>query len=330
MAAKKKTGPKPKLQPDRLRHEVADHTQGTAGIEARRAVAGDPQSIPGRGKRKKGELAIDWRILEREYITGTIEEDPKSGHLRRRYPSIRDLAKRHSLGVPIVTYHCRKGNWLPRREKFVLQMREELEEELAKARGVDAGVVVSMLNTFIRKFGIAIKEDAIARGTINDLERALRLRHWVKQESDALNQPQTTLSLDALQARHREFREQAQALDPALSGSISGRTEREAAAMQERKGSAIAQAGEDPLPAEPIDSPAPAPAAPAAPAPPREKAEPKPKPLSAARLAAQAARRRAGLPEQPGHATGPENRRKGQERKAKAEAWERVAELAAC
>lgn len=310
----KKPGPNKRKQPAKLRHDVSDdpmhlNFQGQ-------------QDFGGHRPPRCGQLAVNWEIVEREYITGYIEEDPKTKDLKRIYPSLRELGKRHSLKLPTMNYHSRRRNWIERRQKFVAQMKTELDEQLAKARGLDTGTVVAMLNTFIRRFGVAIEKDSIARTTIKDLEMALRLRSWVKKESDALSQPKTTLSLETLQARHRELRERAVRMGPELTGFVPGRMEREAEALkeQEERDREMRAAAE---------REAVAAAAPQRPVPPLVDNEPqrlevrkKPSRVSAARRAAIEARLRAGLTGVPGHAVGGERQREAREaREASADAW---------
>jgi len=317
---KKPRGRVSKTQPSKLRHEVDEHERADNFGGHRRA-------------RRKGELAIDWSILEREYVTGIIETDPKSGELKRIYPSLRELALRHRVKLPTVNYHSSRGNWIDRREKFVSQMKRELDEELAKARGLDTGRVLTMLGTYIQKFETAIRGDAIARGSIKDLEMALRLRAWVQRESEALDQPKTSLSLEALQARHKAMREREAEIDPALSGEIEGRTEREARAMREQAERSASESKADPEHEAAQDKEADEKTA--SEEKPRAKPGPKPKPkakaVSAARLAAMAARRRAGLPAEPAVTVAAKS---AHERKTRERAWEeverRASELGAC
>ena len=175
----------------------------------------------------KNGLPIDWEEVAREYVTGRVEERA-DGSFERKYPSMAQIADKLRVSLSTISYHSRRGNWLERRQRFVLQLQSELDSEVAKSRGLTLGDVAAMTDTFISKFGKAIENDAIKRATIADLERAVKLKQWVEREAAAPSGANVGLSLEALQARHKKVREQARQLDARLAGIIPGRTEREA------------------------------------------------------------------------------------------------------
>ena len=174
--------------------------------------------------------AIDWKIVEREYIFGIVTEG-KKGDFDRVYPSLRKLSNRFRIPHPTVGYYARKGNWGDRREKFRDHLRSEFDKEVAKARALSAGDALGILDGYIRKFKVAVEKDAVGRSSIKDLDVALRLKAFVQKEVDRSEDATTTLNLSQLQARHASQRESAALLTEPEVGFIDSRTDREAAAF---------------------------------------------------------------------------------------------------
>ena len=196
--------------------------------------------------------AIDWTIVERDYIFGIVTEG-KKGNFDRVYPSLRSIANRFKIPHPTVGYYARKGNWGDRREKFKDHLRSEFDKEVAKERAVSAGDALGILDGYIRRFKAAVDKDAVGRTSIKDLDVALRLKAFVQKEVDRSDDATATLNLAQLQARHARQRELVAQLSGAEVGFIESRVEREAKAL-----------GLPPATAAP--QPAPAEAAPTAPA----------------------------------------------------------------
>jgi len=205
--------------------EIVEKKKETQRREANDQTNGKKRKI--RRRPGKKELAVDWSVIEREYVFGVVDHDEKKGRFERRYPSCRELAERHGLVAATVGYRARSRNWLERRKEFQRQMQSDFDSEVAKSRAVSTGTVASMLDTFIRHFGKLVEKKAIKTDTISDLERAIRLKKFVESEFDAADGKRNGVDLEELQLRHKRTREKAQAFDEAEFGRIPSREERE-------------------------------------------------------------------------------------------------------
>lgn len=197
----------------------------------------------------KKALAVDWDVIEQEYIGGFIAKDSK-GKYERRWPTFRDLEERHGIAASTINYQSTRRNWVERRAEFQKELQKNFDAVLAKSRGTRLDEAAKMLDTFVAKFAAAIKKDAIPRASIADLERALKLQQWIASEQKAATTGAAAVGLSELQRRHREVVRFVEALDPAECGVIPGRTERDEAAERERsgatKGDTPSQAGPAP------------------------------------------------------------------------------------
>lgn len=70
-------------------------------------------------------MAIDWKTIEKEYITSYISQ--------------RDIAKRHGISVPSVNNHATAGGWLQKREEYMagkLADRNALKPKPSEIKGL--------------------------------------------------------------------------------------------------------------------------------------------------------------------------------------------------
>lgn len=196
---------------------------------------------------------INWETLEHEYVFGRVVEK-KKGEFERTYPSLRDLGKRYRIPLPTIAYHSRNGNWSDRREAFQEHLKREFDQEMAKARALSAGDVLSVVDTYIRRFRTAVEADAVGRSSMKDLDTAVRLKAFVQREVDRSEDATATLNLAQLQARHHAQRQAVAELSEAEVGFVPSRTAREEDALgAQRASTAEPAAPVDHQPATPGD-----------------------------------------------------------------------------
>ena len=175
--------------------------------------------------RKHGQ-AIEWEFVAREYIFGIVTEG-KNGDFERVYPTFREMAQTFGINASTLGTYAKKHQWTARRDKFKIHLREEFEQEIAKARALSSGDTLGIIDTYIRRFDAAVKADAVNRHTIKDFDTAVRIRAFIQKEVDRSQDATETLNLGQLQAKHATQREFAQELDTSEVGFIASRTDRE-------------------------------------------------------------------------------------------------------
>lgn len=204
-------------------------------------IANPPKRKPGRPKTKperkttghkaprskvdRRVLAINWKVIETEYIGGYFEANPTDGVPRRVWPSFSDLADRHRVNLGTIGYQAKQRNWVDRRTKVREQLQHQWDSELLKAREHVMVEGALTLDRFVDQFAAAVKADAVPRMTIADLERALKLRLWLEDERAGTSA--AGIDLTELQARHKKAREQAREIDSLTAGLMPSRETRE-------------------------------------------------------------------------------------------------------
>jgi hypothetical protein len=183
-----------------------------------------------RNPHNQRKLAIDWTVVEQEYVGGRLEEDKESGFPKRLFPSLRLIADRYGIPFTAVAWQARSRNWAKRRDRMREQLQHQFDSELIRSRDSLLTESALTLDKFLKAFERAVEADAVPRASIADFERALKLQAWLRDEKAGTG-TSSGVDLSELQERHATTKRQALELDPSMTGLISSREEREASAV---------------------------------------------------------------------------------------------------
>jgi hypothetical protein len=205
-----------------------------------RAWNGEPEPAPSTQKtsvgRPKGghDTKIDWRLAERLYVEGELDENGV-----RRYPMRKVIAERAKTTGSNLDQRARRYEWPAKKALFQAQNDITIADspDVARQRIPDsanpletrAGNPIpgkrrrrdplAVLDCYIGQFADAIARRRVRFDTIADFERAVRLRAFVLGQADSIKQTHVTVSLDIMQARHKEMRHRVNAqVDDAVAG----------------------------------------------------------------------------------------------------------------
>ena len=186
------------------------------------------EKLPERTKLDKRKLALDWKIVEAEYIYGWVTEDRETRTVKRIYPTMRDLAERHRCNHGTIGKRAKEGNWVERRQFYIAQLRREIDQEVARARKLSLGELSGGLDTFLSNFLLRIAGNGVETTKISDFEKAARLKVWLVKEMQGMNQNNSGgIPLEELQRLHAEQEKQRSSMSSSTAGMIPGREERE-------------------------------------------------------------------------------------------------------
>jgi hypothetical protein len=82
----------------------------------------------------------DWHAIEKLYVLGEVVGAYDDGTPIRRYPSIRDLARRFQLARSVVGNHSRRGGWGAERARFQNAHRDAMWKRLMAEELVPPGL----------------------------------------------------------------------------------------------------------------------------------------------------------------------------------------------
>ncbi len=186
-----------------------------------------PKEMPDKRRKTAGKFSrddIDWDLAESFFIQGEIFlERNKQGDLIRKKPSYADIGRRFKCASSLVHYHAKRRNWVEKRETWERMAAQHVYEEVSKARAYSFGEAAGILDSWLMKFEQALRENKVRFDSVSDFNTAIKLKAFIEsQGSEAADTSGQAVTLQELQAKHRELRDASRELDPAVTGVIDG------------------------------------------------------------------------------------------------------------
>ena len=177
-----------------------------------------------RGRPRKADApVVDWKAVDRLLVHGEKVTDPETGHQDLRFPSMAELGRRYGISKTRIWQWATSHKCLERRKES--QVREQIRYDhiiasrRAEARAVETEEVVQVLDDYFLGFKKALAEGQVRFDSPADLDRLVRLKELLLGNADSRSELQGGLTLEQIQQRHRQAREQLDALTPELAGT---------------------------------------------------------------------------------------------------------------
>jgi hypothetical protein len=174
----------------------------------------------GRPKRGAGKH-IPWAELEEAYVRSEAVRERPDGSFERTYPSIRDLADRYGVHRTLVGRRSKRYDWLGKRAALENEVQQQTQSLRAEARALSNNDALGVVDSYLERFRQALDEGKVRVDSVQDLNIALRLRQFLLGGADSRKEINVSVSLEVMQQRHRELREQVAVLDAELAGVVS-------------------------------------------------------------------------------------------------------------
>ena len=215
-----------------------DHGENDPLMLEWRAGSPAPASTPKHaGGRPKGgfQAGIDWELAERLYVEGKLDGDT------RRWLTRKEIADAAGTTPGNIDQRSRRYGWPDKKLIYrvangfeeVATVRESIAQVPAsdivqppadkprKPGGKAKHEPLAILDVYIAQFAAAIEKRRVRFDTIADFERAVRLRAFVMGQAESIKQTHTTVSLEIMQARHKQARAYvATTVDDAVAGVL--------------------------------------------------------------------------------------------------------------
>jgi hypothetical protein len=172
------------------------------------------------------------------------------------YPSYRELAQRYDVSHSVIAEYARKHNCLRRREQAQARVEARTDEKLIELRATAIAVskddTLRIIDAYLLGFEKAIADGRVRFENPSDFNTMVRLKQFIEGGADSRQEIHATLSLESLQARHKQMLQGGMAATaaergdrdhvPQASGSVSDNQEppAPASAPQEQTGSGFA------------------------------------------------------------------------------------------
>jgi hypothetical protein len=175
----------------------------------------DEVEIPKPKKSGKGVANpnIQWPLAEKLYVEGELVGEAE--HTRRVYPSLKDIAQRVGTSKSNLNQRSWRYNWSDKRRSF--QAENAIVPAFTQGNKLPAVDFVprklakrdpeSVLRAYIDLFAEAVEKRTVRYDTIADLDKAIRLLAFVRGQAESTKHVHVSVSLEAMQARHRELRQ---------------------------------------------------------------------------------------------------------------------------
>ncbi|HEU4535352.1 MAG TPA: hypothetical protein VFS00_14590, partial [Polyangiaceae bacterium] len=143
-----------------------------------------------------------------------------------RYPSYRELGERYGCTNSLISDYSTKHNCLRRRAENEARTKAKADQKLVELRATALALSkddeVRIIDTYLAGFEKALAEGRVRFDNPSDFNLMLRLKEFVLGGADSRQEVTATLSLESLQARHRQMLRGAGA-SAAEQGLVEGR-----------------------------------------------------------------------------------------------------------
>lgn len=196
----------------------------------------DDFSTPTRGKgrpRKGDNPVLDYVELDNLLVHGEPAPSEDGKGVATLFPSYKQLAARFGISVAAVGDYATKHNCMGRRERArlrtLLRVEDKMVEARAEAIAVSKDHAVQIIDTFLLGFEKAIAEGRVRFDNPTDYNTMARLKEFLMGGADSRQEVNAAVSLDTLQARHRDAQRAFVEASAAERGEIERSTARRAA-----------------------------------------------------------------------------------------------------
>lgn len=184
-----------------------------------------PPVVRGRGRPRKGEEPlVDYDELDKLLVYGERAPADDGSGITTVYPTYRQLSERFGISSSVISAYAKSRNCMARRERARRRTQLRVEEKMVEARA-EAIVVtkereLQIIDAYLAGFEKAITEGRVRFDNPTDYNTMARLKEFLLGGSDSRPEVQTSLSLDVLQARHRDSHRAVIETTPAERGEV--------------------------------------------------------------------------------------------------------------
>lgn len=189
------------------------------------------------GRPAKGDgPKVNYQELDRLLVLGELANPPDGGEPAVFFPSYRELAKRYGVSHSVVADYAKKHDCLRRRERAQERLLAKTEEKLlelrAEAIAFSKEDAVATIDSYLAHFREAVADGRVRVDNPTDFNTMLRLKEFLLGGADSRQEVHAALSLEDLQARHREMLKALEASSEAERGTDLGESRALVGAVQ--------------------------------------------------------------------------------------------------
>ncbi|MBN1654366.1 MAG: hypothetical protein JXA30_11405 [Deltaproteobacteria bacterium] len=142
------------------------------------------------------------------------------------YPTYRQIASRYGVAHSLIAAYSQSHNCKRRRKETNTRISVKAEQKLIESRATAIAVTkedtLRVIDTFILDFENAIHEGRVRVDNPTDFNTMVRLKEFIQGGADSRQELHTSLSLEDLQARHKQMLRIIEESSAAERGEVGG------------------------------------------------------------------------------------------------------------
>lgn len=179
------------------------------------------------GRPRKGDgPKVNYEELDRLLVLGDLVDATDGGEPAVSFPSYREIARRYGIAHSVVADYAKKHDCLRRRERARERLLAKTEEKLLDLRAVAIAFskedAVATIDSYLVRFREAVSDGRVRVDNPTDFNTMLRLKEFVLGGADSRQEVHAALSLEVLQARHREMLRAIETSNEVERGGVVG------------------------------------------------------------------------------------------------------------
>jgi hypothetical protein len=185
-----------------------------------------PPPARSRGRPRKGDAPlIDYEQLDKLLVYGELAPTDDGTGTTTVFPTYNQLGERFGVSVSVIRDYAKKHNTMARRERARLRTQLRVEDKMVETRAEAIAVTkereLQIIDAYLAGFEKAMTDGRVRFDNPTDYNTMARLKEFLLGGADSRPEVNATLSLDVLQARHRDTRRAIVETSPAERGEAA-------------------------------------------------------------------------------------------------------------
>jgi hypothetical protein len=174
----------------------------------------------GRPRKSEGPR-VPYEDLDRILVFGEVVPCEDGNGTTVVYPSYRELAERYGVSNSVIAEYAKTRNVQRRRREAQTRIQAKVEQKVIELRATAIALSkddeLRIIDAYLAGFETALAEKRVRFDNPADFNTMVRLKEFVMGNADSRQEIHAALSLESLQARHRQVIRVAEA-SPAERG----------------------------------------------------------------------------------------------------------------
>jgi hypothetical protein len=194
---------------------------------------------PRNGRRRKSDgPSFPRDLVDRLLVHGEPNHDDEGNVIGTRYPTYAELAERFDCAISLIGRFAKQNDVVRRRAQAARKVQARVEQKLVETRSSAVAMsreeAVALIDEYVAKFREALAEGRVRTDNPSDVNTMLRLKEFLLGGADSRQEIHQTLTLEAIQARHREYLQAREVVTVEMEGT--GDSARETALSESSQG----------------------------------------------------------------------------------------------